>query len=50
MKNLAKYQEIKDYTMENLFDYLYHQKCFKIIGIDLSRHTNTIILQQINFV
>ena len=49
MKNLAKYQEIKDHTMENLFDYLYHQKCFKIIGIDLSRHTNTIILQQINF-
>ena len=31
-------------------DYLYHQKYYKLIGIDLSRQTNTNIPQQINFV
>ena len=31
-------------------DYLYHQKYYKLIGIDLSRPTNTNIPQQINFV
>ena len=30
-------------------DYLYRQKYFKLIGIDLSRHTNTDIPQQISF-
>ena len=39
-----------DYTTGNLLDRLYHQKCYKIIGIDLSRQTNTSIPQQINFV
>ena len=33
----------------NVLDYLYHQKYYKPIGIDLSRQTNTNILQQINF-
>ena len=37
------------YTTVNLLDYLYHQKYYKLIGIDLSRQTNTIIPQQINF-
>ena len=37
------------YTTVNLLDYLYHQKYYKVIGIDLSRQTNTIISQQINF-
>ena len=37
------------YTTVNLSDYLYHQKYYKVIGIDLSRQTNTIISQQINF-
>ena len=32
----------KDYTAENLIDYLYHGK-HKCIGIDLSRQTDTII-------
>ena len=31
-------------------DYLYHQKYYKLISIDLSRQTNTNIPQQINFV
>ena len=37
-----------DYTTGNLLDYLYRQKHYKRIGIDLSRWTNTIIPQQIN--
>ena len=37
------------YTTVNLSDYLHHQKYYKVIGIDLSRQTNTIISQQINF-
>ena len=40
-----------DYTTGNLLDYLYHQKYYKLIGIDLSRQTNTSsIPQQINFI
>ena len=38
-----------DYTTGNLLGYLYHQSCYKIIGIDLSRQANTSIPQQINF-
>ena len=38
-----------DYT-GNLLDYLYHQKYYKLIGIDLLRQTNTSIHQQTNFV
>ena len=38
-----------DYTKGNLLDYLHHQKYYKLIGIDLSRQTNTSILPQINF-
>ena len=38
-----------DYTTGNLLDYLYHQSYYKLIGIDLSRQTNTRISQQINF-
>ena len=34
----------------NLLYYLYHQNCYKLIGIDLSRQTNRSIPQQINFV
>ena len=37
------------YTTGNLLDYLYHQKYYKLIGIDLTRQTNTNIRQQINF-
>ena len=39
-----------DYTTGNLLDYFYHQKCYKPIGIYLSRLTNTSISQQINYV
>ena len=38
-----------DYTTGNVLDYLYHQNYYKLIGIDLSRQTNTNIPQQINF-
>ena len=38
-----------EYTAGNLLDYFYRQKYYKLIGIDLSRHTNMIISQQINF-
>ena len=38
-----------DYAAENLLDCLYDQKYYQLSGIDLSRQTNTSILQQINF-
>ena len=37
------------YTTRNVLHYLYHQNYYKLIGIDLSRQTNTTIPQQINF-
>ena len=39
-----------NYTIGYLLDFSYHQYHYKLIGIDLSRHTNTNIPQQINFV
>ena len=39
-----------DYTTWNLLDYLYHQKYYELIGIDLSRQKNMNIPQEINFV
>ena len=39
-----------DYATGNLLNYLYHQKCYKLIGIDLSRQTNISISQEIIFV
>ena len=39
-----------DYTTGSLLDYLYHQKYYKLVGIDLSRQTNVSVPQQINFV
>ena len=38
-----------DYPTRNLLGYLYHQNYDKLTGIDLSRQSNTSILQQINF-
>ena len=35
MKNLPKFQKNNDYTAENVFDYLYHQKDCNLVGIDL---------------
>ena len=45
MKNLLKCQEIITIQQEI---YLYHQNYYKLIGIYLSRQTNTSIPQQIN--
>ena len=38
-----------DYTTGDLIGFSYHHNYYKVIGIDLSRQTNTNILQQINF-
>ena len=38
-----------DYTTGNVLDFSYHQNYYKLIGIDLSRQTNTNISQWINF-
>ena len=38
-----------EYTIENLLEYSYHQHCYKLNGIDLSRQTKTTIPQKINF-
>ena len=38
-----------DYITENLSSYLYRQKYYKLIDIDLSRQTNTSVPKQINF-
>ena len=49
-EKLIEMSKNDDYTAGNLLDYFYHKKYYKLIGIDLSRQTNTSILQQINFV
>ena len=49
MEILSKCQETNDYTSGNLLDYLYHQKYYKLIRIDLQRQTNASISQQIIF-
>ena len=38
-----------DYTTGNVLDYFYNQKYYKLIGIDLSRQTNTSNPKKINF-
>ena len=38
-----------NYTTGNLLDYSHHVNYYKIIGIDLSRQTNTTVSQHINF-
>ena len=38
-----------DYTSGNVLDYFYNQKYYKLIGIDLSRQTNTSNPKKINF-
>ena len=49
-KKLVEICRNNSYTTENLFYYSYHQNYYELIGIDLSRQTNTSILQQIYFV
>ena len=48
MKNLSKSQEWS--LHHRTLDFPYHQNYCKLIGIDLSRQTNTSISQQTNFV
>ena len=38
-----------DYAIGNLLESLYHEKYYKLLGIDLSRQPNASIPQQINF-
>ena len=38
-----------DYITENLSSYLYRQKYYKLIGMDLSKQTNKSVPKQINF-
>ena len=38
-----------DYTAGNLLDFSYRQSYYKLVGIDLSRQTNTNIPEQTNF-
>ena len=38
------------YGTWNVLDYLYHQNCYKLIGINLSKQTNTTISQKVNFI
>ena len=40
---------IDDFRRGNVLDYSYHQNCYKLIVIDLSRQTNKNIPQQICF-
>ena len=39
-EKLSQMSRNNDYTTGYLLDYLYHQKYYKLIGIDLSRQTN----------
>ena len=48
-KKLIEMSRNDDYTTGNLLDYLYYQKYYKLIGMDLSRQTNTNIPRWINF-
>ena len=49
-EKLIKMSRNDDYTKGNLLDHFYHQNYYNFFGIDLSRETNTIIPQQINFI
>ena len=39
-----------DYTTDNLLDFAYFKKNYRLIAIDLSKQTKLIDLQQINFI
>ena len=49
-KKLVEMSRNDYYTTINLLGYLYHERHYKRIGIDLSRETNTTFPQQTNFV
>ena len=48
-EKLVEMSRNDNYATENLLDFSYHQKCYKFVGIDLSRQANTNIPQQISF-
>ena len=48
-EKFVKISRNDEYTRRNLLDYLYPQKFYKLIGIGLSRQSNTSMLKQINF-
>ena len=48
--NLLEISINNDYVTGNILDCLYHQKYYKLIGIDYSRQRYTVFPQQINFV
>ena len=50
MEKIVEMSRDGAYTTGNLLDYLYYQKYYKFISIDLSRQTNTSIPHQINFI
>ena len=49
-EKLIKFLRNDANTTENLLDYLYHQKYYKLYGVNLSWQMNTIIHQQISFI
>ena len=49
-EKLIEMSRSDDYTTGNILDFSYHQYYYKLIGIYLSRQTNTSIPRQINFV
>ena len=48
-EKLVERSSNNDYTTSILLDYSYDQHYYKVIGIDLSKQTNTNIPQKINF-
>ena len=44
-EKLVRISRNDDYTTGNVLDCLYHQNYYRLIGIDLSRQTNTNIPQ-----
>ena len=48
-EKLVKMSRNNDYTTGNLLDFSYHQNCYKLVGIDLSRQANRSIPEQINY-
>ena len=49
-EKLMEKSQNDDYTTENLLDYFYYQKYYKLTDIDLSRQINTSIHQKIDIV
>ena len=49
-EKLVEMSRNNDYTKGNLLDYFYNQNYYKLIGIDISRPTNTTVPQEINFI